>query len=359
MSLKSDPKVSIIIPFYNSVKYLRRCVESMAGQSYAETEIILVDDGSSDGSAQLAEELAAADAHIRILQNGHSGVSSARNAGLKDAAGTYILFVDSDDWMELTAVEHMVEQMLQTDADLVTCELAFSDGSEAESTDGQEVHAQHETAAEAAAHTNSYSREEYLRLFFRIDSNEWVHFPVAKLYKKELLPQPLYPEDIRVGEDVMGTYRALLQVKNIVRIREVGYYYYNNPDSVTMHFSEKDFDLLEVWDQLTAMTAGRDPDHAYAKINRERINFTLLFRMITEVPAAEIREYYGFQQQKLRADLCSCEKELLASPIVASRKVLIRLLCHCYPVMAAAGNAYVLYKRAHGKAPGLTRRKLS
>ena len=355
METKGNALVSVIVPFYNTGTLLRRCVKSMTAQTYTNLEIMLVDDGSEDDSVKIAEELAADDKRVRVLRTEHSGVSATRNEGLEQASGRYILFVDSDDWMSRTVVGHMVEQMTVTDADLVTCELIYSDGMDSAPEAGE---------SDACSDQNSpsvrvYTRDEYMRLFFRIDSNEWVHFPVAKLYKKELLMQPLYPVGIRIGEDVVGTYRAIMPVKKIVRLDETGYFYYLNPQSVTVCFSEKDFDLIEVWDQMVSITEGKEPDHAYAKINRNRVNFTLLFRMITEVPAADIRKKYSSQQKQLLENLRNCEQELLRSPIVSSRKNLIRLLCHCYPVMAAAGNMYVLYKRARGKEPSLTRRKLS
>ncbi len=328
-------------------------MESIAGQSYHELEILLVDDESDDGSVQIADELADEDGRIRVIKVRHGGVSAARNEGLKQASGAYVLFVDSDDWMDRGIVEQMADQMAQTEADLVTCNIVYSDGmipENAESGGG--------TSAGTPA-IETYSREEYLRFFFKISSNENVHFPVAKLYKKELLPEMLYPEGIRVGEDVLGTYRALAGVSRITWIRKAGYFYFKNPESVTTLFSPKDFDLLRVWDQVVKETQGHEPDHTYAKINRDRINFTLLFRMITEVPAEERKREYVAQTDKLRADLHRCEKELLHSPIVGSRKVMIVLLNRCYPLASAAGNMYVRFSQMQGKIPGLTRRKLS
>ena len=273
--MKTRPLVSVIIPFYNAEKYLRRCVESIAGQTYPELEILLVDDGSEDSSAEIAVSLAENDSRIRVVPIVHSGVSAARNEGLEKVSGSYVLFLDSDDWMDRAIVEMMVDQMTRTEADLVACDIAFSDGREINS-DGTEKAESTDTAVNSPL-TETYSREEYLRFFFKIASNENVHFPVAKLYKKELLPHALYPEGIRVGEDVLGTYRALAKVKQIVWVRKVGYFYFKNPESVTTRFSPKDFDLFRVWDQVVADTQGKEPDHRYARINRDRINFTLLF----------------------------------------------------------------------------------
>ena len=176
------------------------------------------------------------------------------------------------------------------------------------------------------------------------DNNEWVHYPVAKLYKRELLPKDLFPVDIRIGEDVIGTYRAVADAKKIIKISDVGYYYFKNTESATSRFSMQDFDLITVWDEMERITEGVEPDSSYAILNRERINFTLLLRMITRVPRKTINREYKEQEKRLRADLKECEKRLLAGPIVKSRKVMIFMLCHFYPLMGIFCNIFARLK---------------
>lgn len=98
---------SIIIPAYNTVRYLPVCIDSLLGQSFGDFEIVLVDDASTDGTGELADRLAVRDARIRVLHVPHSGASAARNAGLKAAAGEYILFMDSDDTLVSDALERI------------------------------------------------------------------------------------------------------------------------------------------------------------------------------------------------------------------------------------------------------------
>ena len=322
------PLISIIIPYYNSVEYLKRCVDSLTSQTYQNLEILLIDDGSGDESASLADSLADDDLRVKSFHLPHKGVSAARNAGIERASGEYIMFIDSDDWMSPQIIRRMWTLRQKTDADLVTCELK-----RAEEMD--------EFFSPSHLKYTVYDKDDYLRLFFKIGNNEWVHFPVAKLYTRSLLPSPLYPEDIRVGEDVLGTYLALKKTKKIARLREIGYYYFLNPQSATSSFSEKDFDLLSVWDQVVSATEKKEPDYSYAKLNRDRINFTLLLRLLTEVPAKERKQKYGQYQKQLLADLKSCESELLSSQIVTSRKILIFLMCHCFPLISFAGSLYV------------------
>ena len=151
------PLISIIIPFYNTEKYLRRCVSSMTSQTYQNLEIILMDDGSTDQSSLIADDLSAEDSRIRVFHTANSGVAAARNNGLKNARGTFVMFVDSDDWMDPTIIQDMWERMEQTKADLVTCDIAHS--------------VEKPTPPQPNEHPafHLYSNKDYLRLFFKID----------------------------------------------------------------------------------------------------------------------------------------------------------------------------------------------
>lgn len=343
---KAQPLISIVIPYYNTERYLERCVDSITAQTYRNLEILLVNDGSEDRSVSIAKALEEEDERIVNINVPHGGVSIARNAGLKRAHGDYIMFVDSDDWMAPRIVGHMARLMEKLDADLVTCEIERA----------EDVSSVSKNIPRSLSYSVC-SRDSYMKIFFKISSNEWVHFPVAKLYKRELLPQPLYPEHIRVGEDVLGTYLAVSETRKIVRLKEVGYYYFINPRSATSQFDERDFDLIRVWDKVVEATNGKEPDHSYAKLNRDRINFTLLLRMLTELPAKERKQKYGKIEKQLLADLKKCEKSLLRSPIVFSRKVLIFLLCHCYPLVAFGGSILFRIGNRSGSAVAFSQRR--
>ena len=102
-----DPLVSIIVPVYNVKPYLNRCVDSLLGQSYQNMELLLVDDGSTDGSETLCDEYAAQDARVRVLHKKNGGLSDARNAGVDAAKGEYLSFVDGDDWVSPYYIENL------------------------------------------------------------------------------------------------------------------------------------------------------------------------------------------------------------------------------------------------------------
>ncbi len=112
-------KVTVIIPVYNTKKYLEECVASVSGQSYREIEILLVDDGSTDGSSLLCDELAARDGRIRVIHKENGGAATARNLGIDEAAGEYVMFLDSDDWLDTDAIEALVSLADENATDVV------------------------------------------------------------------------------------------------------------------------------------------------------------------------------------------------------------------------------------------------
>lgn len=106
-------KLSIIIPVYRTQDTLERCLESILQQSFTDYEMILVDDGSDDGSPQLCDEYARKDARIRVIHKENGGLSDARNAGIREARGEYITFVDSDDTMVDNTLENLIQEIQQ------------------------------------------------------------------------------------------------------------------------------------------------------------------------------------------------------------------------------------------------------
>lgn len=108
---KEQPLITVIIPVYNIMEYLPRCVKSVCGQTYQNLEILLVDDGSTDGTGALCDELGQTDARIRVLHKPNGGSSSARNLGLDNAGGEYIGFVDSDDYISPQMYELLYKAM--------------------------------------------------------------------------------------------------------------------------------------------------------------------------------------------------------------------------------------------------------
>ena len=116
-----EPLLSIIVPIYNVEQYIDKCIQSILNQTYQNLEIILVDDGATDRSGSIADSYAAKDKRIKVFHKENGGISDARNYGLDHVTGDYILFVDSDDFIENTMCERLFTIANSTHADMVSC----------------------------------------------------------------------------------------------------------------------------------------------------------------------------------------------------------------------------------------------
>lgn len=122
-----EQKVSIVVPVYNVEKYLKRCVDSLIGQSYPNIEVLLVDDGSKDSSLSICKEYELKDSRIRVFHKENEGLGLTRNFGIEKATGEYITFVDSDDYLTPDAIAVMLKPATATDADVVIANMFYKD----------------------------------------------------------------------------------------------------------------------------------------------------------------------------------------------------------------------------------------
>ena len=122
------PVVSVIIPVYKVEKYLRRCLDSLIAQTFADWQAICIDDGSPDRSPAILDEYAARDARIKVIHRANGGVSSARNLGIENASGNYIHFLDADDWIDPEYYQAMVTVATDSDADMVVSGFVSDNG---------------------------------------------------------------------------------------------------------------------------------------------------------------------------------------------------------------------------------------
>lgn len=125
--MNNNPLVSILSPCYKVEKYLPKCLDTIIGQTYSNLQIVLIDDGSKDGTWDIMQKYAAKDSRIEIYHQENQGVAATRNNLLDKVKGDFVLFVDSDDWMELTMVESLLAIHKQSDADIVVCDMVKND----------------------------------------------------------------------------------------------------------------------------------------------------------------------------------------------------------------------------------------
>lgn len=154
--------ISVIIPVYNSEKYLLQCIESVLAQTYSNYEILLIDDGSKDSSPQLCDVYAIKYKCVRVFHKQNGGASSARNTGIKEANGKYIFFLDSDDWIEPNTLETMIITAAKENADLVFCEAqAFDDEGSTEYKDNYCYKSLYPTGSAFEIMTQMMNRKEF------------------------------------------------------------------------------------------------------------------------------------------------------------------------------------------------------
>lgn len=228
--------VSVIVPVYNAEKYLAACVDSLCGQTLHELEIILVDDGSTDGSAALCERYAEKDARVVLVKKPNGGVSSARNAGLRRASGEWVTFVDADDWLDAGILEKALAQA-QTNPDT----LVFWNAAEVrgEKTTPCEalcvgVHSLSPSGLQAAALFGC--GEPFLGTYFRA---VW-----GKLFRADIIKSRglAFLEKLYIGEDTVFLTAYIENVNGVCAVADSGYYYRQHAASAVQRYKP---DLLE------------------------------------------------------------------------------------------------------------------
>ena len=116
------PKLSVIVPVYNTEKYLRECIDSILAQTFTDFELILVDDGSTDSSGAICDEYAGKDPRIQVIHQENGGVTRARKAAMRVAKGSWVSFIDSDDWIDSAMFDTMLEKSSTSEAQIVICD---------------------------------------------------------------------------------------------------------------------------------------------------------------------------------------------------------------------------------------------
>lgn len=306
-------KVSVIIPVYNVEKYLRRCLDSVVNQTYKDIEVILVNDGSPDNSKEICEEYVAKYSNIQLINQKNAGLGAARNTGLQYITGNAVTFVDSDDWLELDAIEYYVASMKKSDADIVVTQMIrkkeyFSNEGTNGTTIKEEV----------------LSQEQFAKKYFKIDGNNIEYYACAKLYKREIAREVKYPVGL-FAEDVPAAFGYIIRSQKIFYSTKVTYNYFFNDNSLTAKFTDKDFDLEKIWDLVVeeAKVYGNEDYILYAKVNRYRIDFNLLCRIALSENKSDIEKYS--QEIVVLLGKVKENKKILLKYLPFSRKVIFRL----------------------------------
>ncbi len=236
--------VSILVPVYNSAPYLKKCVGSITGQTYTDLQIVLINDGSTDDSWDIMQELARQDKRIEIYSQPNCGVAATRNRLLDKVRGDFVLFVDSDDWIEPNTIEILLQEQEKEDYDIVAFQLT--------SPKPRDEH---------------YNKEEVVKRF--LEHNVFRGSLCDKLVKADLYKGLRIDQTVSYGEDALLVWQVLQRVNKVSVLGKVLYFYRVNDNSLShQSFNGKKFTAYTTWDYISRDTKELWPQ--YSDIARAR-----------------------------------------------------------------------------------------
>ena len=279
-------KLSIMIPVYNVAAWLPETVDSVLAQTFRDFELILVDDGSTDGSGDICDRYAGQDSRVRVIHQQNAGVSAARNAAVAAARGEYIGFVDSDDIIEADMYAVMMALAEKHGADVVQC---------------QHDRAYTLNGAARAASAEMMTGEEFVRRMFTQTGGAYTDQVAlwSKIYRRELFEGIEFPLG-RVYEDEQQTYKLCLKARSIVETPDILYHYIKRENSIITGISSKKMlDKQQALADRLAYLPERLPDLA-GECARSYLNYCQM--MLCRLYAAEETAALKVGIRTLRAD---------------------------------------------------------
>ena len=238
-----NPLISVVIPVYGVEEYLDRCVKSVTEQTYSCLEIILVDDGSPDNCPAMCDKWAKKDNRIRVIHKENGGLTSARKAGFEIAKGEYIIFFDSDDYVEENMIEELVNKALATDKDITMCSY-YRD-------------TMYEMIPVCMGYQKDVIEREELPTCFIFPiirpmkgDHEINGFLWTKLFKTSKIQAEYFVSEREYyTEDILFDIQIALHINGIALVNKPLYHYCENKDSLTFKYRENKF---EMWNKRTA-----------------------------------------------------------------------------------------------------------
>lgn len=315
-----DNLISIIIPVYNAEKYLKKCIDSILDQTYSNLEIIIVNDGSKDNSLDIINEYATKDSRIKVCNKENGGVSSARNEGINKANGTYVMFIDADDYIEKDMLKKMYDCIEENNAGICLC------GMNVVSTEGEiyrtYTYGQDRNKLEIKDGLIE-SKENYISL---LEVN-WA--PFCKLIKKDLIQHIRYDKNVAIAEDLL--FNAMLLLENsdfkVAVCSEAMYNYVDVPTSATKSsYSSKILQGLITEEKVYNMLSEIDKKDRLSKVLFSGV-ITFFFRYATADKAVQ-KEY--IEDYKKAIYIVKKHKKYLLEKRARSRVDILKMVCICY-----------------------------
>jgi glycosyltransferase involved in cell wall biosynthesis len=237
---KNQCKISVIVPVYNKKEYLKDCIDSIVQQTYRNLELILVDDGSEDGSDELCEQYEKKDTRVRLIRQENAGPTAACVNGMKNATGSHYMFIDSDDYVEKNMLEKMASLLHGAPGEIVCCNHILEKKRKTEKITMRLA-------------PGAYEGEKLRNVKENLLGNEQRIIPMSrcmKLCEKSVFEgnEVYYDYSIRMGDDFHLIYPALLAANRIVIMEEAYFYHYRYVETSIVHrYDPHMFDSVEAW----------------------------------------------------------------------------------------------------------------
>lgn len=277
--MNNKPLVTILSPCYNVEKFLPQCLDSIINQTYSNLQIVMIDDGSKDGTWDILQDYAAKDPRIEIYNQENHGVAYTRNQLLDKIKGGYFLFVDSDDWIDPDMIEFLATQAMREDADMVTCDIVIND-----------------TPVSIDYTCSIYNKEEAVKRF--LYHLEFRGSLCNKLCRVSLLQnRPSFQQGISFGEDALFCWELLKEADKVVYTNRQFYHYRMIETSLTHSaFGPKKLSGHKVWTLLCEETKILHPEFLDIACARFCIEATLLLRDAAHCGYKEMENVKMLQQ---------------------------------------------------------------
>ncbi|MEF2820386.1 MAG: glycosyltransferase [Clostridium sp.] len=281
-------KISVIIIAYNIEEYIERCLKSVLMQSLSEIEIIIINDGSTDNTLKIINELVINDSRVKIINKKNSGIIEARKSGIEIASGEYILFVDGDDWLELNACDRLYEIATENNLDLIIYNAFW-------------VYKDKKDSYSIIKNKESIKLDPLKNLFLgKIIPAMW-----GKLIKREFLNKFNidYPNKISYGEDLATVSSLLINKPKIDILNECLYNYYQRENSITNMVSNKFLDIIEAINFIELQLKEKNIYDKYKKEFEYMLYnhlFILKFITINHLSYINIQIYNKFKEKHIK-----------------------------------------------------------
>lgn len=243
-------KVSVIVPIYNSERYIDKCIQSIINQTFKDIELILVDDGSTDKSVEISNKYAEKDKRIKIIKQKNKGVSSARNYGISIATGDFITFVDSDDFIEIDMLDILYNAAIDNNCDVVLS--------------GIKIIKDNNIKYEFTKDSKIYTKQEVFKLFYFDREPFSPNYAWGKLIKRSICNKIKFREDIFLMEDALFSMELFINCQNnIMFLNKYLYNYVQRDGSESKHFSKKRITSFYALEEL--LNLAKEIDSEYEK----------------------------------------------------------------------------------------------